>query len=429
MLKHWAQVTLLIAVSLSLTGCFGGKEADDVAYVLVLGIDKAESGYQKVTYQVARPKGAGSEGGGSTDPSGMGGAGDKEQGKPWITNTIIFPSPGDARMMLQSTMSRTPNFSHVSAIVISEEVAREGILPSLTFPLRNREFRESLFLIIVHGSAEEFIRQNNPILEYSIGKFYETFFQRSPEVGYFMRTNLHDFITTLKNPGGSPYVAYGGINPKDGQNRPAGPRGTPEQKGDPYLAGGMPRTGTENAVDFIGLAVFRGDKMVGVLNSDETRAVAILQDKLTHALIGVVDPQKPKKDHISLIIINGASPKITADLSGKTAVFNADVQIDAEIQGLTSGINYEASPNKEILEAQLSKLLTGQITAMIRHTQQLGTDPVGFGLYLRPKFANYDELEKTNLTTLYQTGEVHINVTAKIRRTGLLMRTFPERFE
>jgi len=429
MLKCLAQFALLLVVSLLLTGCFGGKEADDVAYVLVMGIDKAPGGEQKVTYQIAKPKGGGGEGGSSTDPSGMGGKGGTEQGKPWITNTIILPSPGDARMMLQSSMSRTPNFSHVSAVVISEDVAREGILPTLTFPLRNREFRESVFIIIVQGSAEEFIRQNNPSLESTIGKFYETFFQRGPEVGYFLRTNLHDFITTLKNPGGSPYAAYGGINPKDGQKQPAGPRATPEQKGDPYLAGGIPRTGTENAAEFVGLAVFRGDKMVGVLNSDETRAVAILQNKITSAGLGVVDPLKPEKDRISFLIRNGDTPKITADLSGGKPVFNADVQIDAEIQGLTSGINYEASPNKELLEAQLSKLLQGQITAMIRHTQQLGTDPVGFGLYLRPKFANYDELEKVNLTTLYQAAEVYVNVTAKIRRTGLLWRTMPERFE
>ena len=394
-----------------------------------MGIDKAEGG-QKVTYQIAKPKGAGGGESGGSDPSGMGGGkAGSEGGKPWITNTMIIPAPADARMMLQSTMSRTPNFTHVSVFIISEEVAREGILPTLTVPLRNREYRESLLILIVQGSAEEFIKHNIPVMESTISKYYETFFARSPDVGYFMRTTLHEFYTTLKNPGGSPYAAYGGINAKDLQGHPAGPKTTPEQKGDPYLPGGMPRQGMENPAEWLGLAVFRGDKMVGVLNSDETRAVAILKNKLSNASVGVVDPLKPEKDFISLTIRNGAKPKITADMNGGQPIFNAEVLIDAEIFGISSGINYESPPYREQLEAQVSKMIEGQLLGMIKHTQELGTDPVAFGLYLRPSFANFDELEKANLTTLYQAATVNVKVTAKIRRTGLLLQTSPERPE
>lgn len=427
MMRQLARLAVLVAVSLLLTGCFGGKETDDVAYVLLLGFDKAEGG-EKITYQIARPKGAGGGESGGSDPSGMGGK-LGGGGKPWITNTMIIPAPGDARMMLQSAMSRTPNYTHVSVFIISEEVAREGILPTLTLPMRNREYRETLFIIIVQGSAEDFIKHNNPVMESTISKYYETFFARAPDVGYFMRTNLHDFYVTLKNPGGSAYAAYGGINAKDLRNRPAGPKTTPEQRGEPYLPGGMPRQGTENPVEFLGLAVFRGDKMVGVLNSDETRAVAILQNKLDNAMIGVVDPLKPDKDSISLIIRNGAKPKITADMNGGQPIFNAEVLIDAEIVGLTSGVNYELSPDKELLEAQLSRLLEGQIEAMVKHTQELGTDPAAFGIYLRPSFANFDELEKANLTTLYQAATINVKVSAKVRRTGLLLKTSPARPE
>ncbi len=80
--------------------------------------------------------------------------------------------------------------------------------------------------------------------------------------------------------------------------------------------------------------------MVGVLNSDETRAVAILQNKLTNGMVGVVDPLSRKRIIISLTIRNGARPKITADMNGGQPIFNVEVQIDAEISGLSSGINY-----------------------------------------------------------------------------------------
>jgi hypothetical protein len=205
-----------------------------------------------------------------------------------------------------------------------------------------------------------------------------------------------------------------------GEGKPAGGK-TPEQKGTPYLSGGAPRTGTENPAEFFGLAVFRGDKMVGVLNSDEARAVAILQGKLSSSYVGVVDPLQPKKDAVNINIRCG-KPKITAELNDGMPVFDVQVNIDGDILGITSEVNYEAPGYRELLETQLANLFKGQITAMIKHTQELGTDPVGFGLYLRPKFANTSEMEQTDLTALYQAADIHVNVTAKIRRTGLKWR-------
>ena len=211
-----------------------------------------------------------------------------------------------------------------------------------------------------------------------------------------------------------------------GEDKPAGSK-TPEQKGIPYLPGGVPRTGTENPVDLLGLAVFQGEKMIGVLNSDETRAVALLQGKFAHGYVGVADPLQPQKDAVSLKVYCDTKPKITADLNGGLPVFNVNVEIEGELLGITSGINYEASGYRELLEAQIANLFKGQIMSMLKHTQELGTDPVGFGLYLRPKFHDTNELEQANMSALYRTADIRVNVTAKIRRTGLLWRTTPQK--
>ena len=48
-------VALLVTLTLLCSGCYGAKETDAVAYVLLIGVDKAADGKQKVTYQVAVP--------------------------------------------------------------------------------------------------------------------------------------------------------------------------------------------------------------------------------------------------------------------------------------------------------------------------------------------------------------------------------------
>ncbi|MBP2653233.1 MAG: gerBC 1 [Firmicutes bacterium] len=408
---------LLVTFSLLSSGCYGSTETNDVAYVLVIGVDKADEGKQRITVQLAVP-------GGKSDSATSGRSEDgSAQKKPWILNTIVTPSPAEEAMLLRSTTSRLNNLTHVGIVIFSEEIARQGLAPQLAQILRSHEYRETLYLIIVPGTAEEYMKHNKPTLEEGISKFYELVFATATESGYYSPSTLHEFYSRLKNAGGSPYVAYSAVNPMTLSDKTSGAK-MPQQKGDPYLSGGVPRTGTENPIEFLGLAVFREDKMVGVLNSDESRAIAILQNNFPHGYIGIVDPLKPEKDAISLNIC-GKSAKITASLNDSVPVFDVNVNLDGEILGITSGINYEAPGYRELLETQVANLFKEQITAMISHTQKLGTDPVGFGLYLRPQLANTSELTQTDMTALYQAAEISVTVTVKIRHTGRIWRTSP----
>jgi len=411
----------MAVLGLLFSGCFGGRETDDVAYILVIGHDKAEEpGKIKFTYQIAVPRGAGGSGGGGGGESTGGGkaGGAKASG---ITNTITAPTPAEARMLLNSTLSRFPSASHAVALIFSEEVAREGLHSFVSYAVRNRDFHGSLLIVVVAGSAEEYIRKNIPRLEPNMAKFYEVFIQSAAASGFFLRSTLHGFYTRLKNPGASPYALYSGLNPGTGQDIPAGPQ-TPEQKGEPYLPRGAPITGTGNPAEFIGMAVFRGDKMVGVLDSEETRAVNILMGKLPESLIGVVDPLEPSH-FVGLSIRNAKKPQITASLNGGAPIFDVDVPIEAEIITATSGINYEAAAYRKLLEAQVSHLLAGQIQRMLRHTQALGADVAGFGMHLRPQFPDASAMLETNFSALYQAADIRLNVSTEIRRTGLEWQT------
>ena len=406
---------LLIGVMLLCSGCYGARETEDVAYVLVIGIDRTADGQLKATYQIARPRGAGGENGG-------GGGGGKGEGGTWVINTFIAPTPSESRMLLKSTMSRFPNIGHVCALIIGEAAAREGIGNLMAYFMRSRDFRGTMLLIVAEGTAEEYIKENNPKLETNVSKYYETLLSNM-ESGYYLRTDLHEFYLGLKAEGLSPYAAYSAANRLRGSDRPAAPP-TPEQMGKPYLAGDLPRTGQGNPTEFAGLALFRGDRMVGVLDSDETRAVSILRGKGVRGYVGVVDPLKPEQ-YINIAFRLGDKPQINAALNDGNPLYNVSVFLEAEILGIPSGINYELNENRVLLENQISQLFAGQIARMLRHTQTLGCDPVGFGLRLRPKFSDYNAFKQADFTALYQAAEIQVQVTTRIRRTGLDWQTSP----
>jgi spore germination protein KC len=413
MLFRFALIGVLM-LTIFCTGCYGAAETDSIAYVLVMGIDKAADGKQKVTYQIALPLALGGNPEEKAAPSQT----------PWITDTIIIPTPAESRMLIDATTSRSPKTNHLVTYVFSEEVARQGISPSIAYIARNRDYRESIYLIVVKGSAEEYIKNNKPKLETNIAHYYQTLLLTHNPGNYYLDASFHQFICRLKESGGSPVATYSAINPMTGEDTPL-KAATPEEKTLPYLPGTVPRTGTANPVEFLGLAVFRGDKMVGTLDNMETMALALLTGQFKSGFIDVIDPLYPEKDYISLNIYPEGKPKIVTSLENNIPKISITLKVSCEMLAVTSGTHYESVNYRPLVENQVANMLKGQLLHMINHTKELGSDPAGLGMYFRRNFQNTTELQHIDLTGLYQKADIQIDVTAKIRRTGLLRQTTP----
>ncbi|MDF2876636.1 MAG: germination protein Ger(x)C family [Sporomusa sp.] len=400
---------LLLLLTLCLTGCNGAREIDDFAYVVSVGIDPGPDKQSIFTYQIATGRGQGGKEAGSSESS-------------TFLVTIIAPSLAEARNLLNSVVARTPNLSHTKAIIIGEDLAKQGIGDVLGPLLRFREFRGSMFITVTRGSAKEFMQKNKPIMEKLPSRWLETSLASRQDTGYFLASNLHQFYTRLKATSGAPYATFMGLNPLDLEPKPVGKKGSGD-KSLAYYPEGLGREGG-NPAEVIGTAIFMADKMVGVLNNEETRAVSILSGEFTRGFITVEDPLAPKHG-INVQLRLGEKPKIRLTRIDGTLVFDIDILLEGETTSIPSGINYEAREYGQLLEQHLSNILTRQMKKMLAHTQELGTDVVGFGLYTRKLFSNFDEAEQINWYEVYPTVKFNLNVSVKIRRTGLMYKSSP----
>jgi Ger(x)C family germination protein len=340
-----------------------------------------------------------------------------------IRSSCIAVNMDEAHTLLSTTISRYLNIDHLKVIVISEEVARSGVSDILAYFLRYPQNRSSFFLSVAKGKAEDFIINNKPKLDFLPAKWSESYRMNLDASSYSITADVHDFYLRLKNPGGSPYATYIGINPLTGEDNPAEEK-LPNDKTDAYQVGDIPRTGTANAAEFVGVAVFAGDKMVGSLDTKETRVLCMLENNFPSGSFVLADPLQPQKT-IDVQLRNGSKPKISVDLIDGQEVIKISVFLEGEITNIPSGIAYEHGEYLELLEKEITNLVTQEIQGFIRHTQKLGSDVFGFGYYLRPQFATYDELRKVNLEELYKTANVAVVVDTKLRRTGLMWRTTP----
>ena len=57
------------------------------------------------------------------------------------------------------------------------------------------------------------------------------------------------------------------------------------------------------------------------------------------------------------------------------------------------------------------------------------TDVVGFGYLARTNFRTYDEFMKLDWPQIYSEADIKIKVKTKIRRTGLMWKTIPNRID
>lgn len=407
--KHLIVLGMAV-IMLLLTGCNGAKETDQIGYVLVIGLDQGDGDKINVTYQVANVVAIG---------------GQSEASKQTSTNvTFSVHSLGEARNLLNSVMDLTTEVYHVKAIVFGEELARRGIGDTLGPIMRFHEYRGSAFMVIVKGTAQEFIKQNKPIFNLSPAKYIEMMMQSNSDSGFYPASTLHNFYLRLKQNTASPYAVLAGLTAKQepSLNRPPNSP-LPERTEQSHTAGNVSRKG-ENPIEFVGTALFKGDKMVGILDSNETRALLILLGDFKSGLVSVVDPLSPKQQ-ISMQVRVTKPPKIQTQIINNRPVIKIRQQVDGTVTSISSGINYENEEYSSLLENRLAQVLTDDMNNLITVSQAVNSDVIGLGLYMASNFQTMQQLENFHWPDRYADADIEIVVEAKIRRAGLMWKTNP----
>lgn len=400
-------IAALTAITLLLAGCTGAREAEEVGYAVAVGLDKSDQpGMVNVSYQLATPQGAG----------------EKDVSSKAEVITITSVSLAEVRNLLTSAIAPTPSLHHLKILILGEEFARQGVMNTIGAAQRHPEFRGSMFVVVAQGTAKDFLENNKPVFEFSPSKHYEVQMGSGAHSGYLLPTSMHEFYIRLKSGSGQPYALLVGTNPKSKTGEERGTK-IPGDKTKDYLAGDIPREGG-NSIEYLGTAVFNGDKLVGKLTNTETRLLAILLGRLPHSFMTVDDPLMAKKA-VNVALRLGSKPKINVEIVDGIPLININIMLEGEISSIASGINYEDPKYLSILEEQYSQIFKKRMSDFIRHTQELNSDVAGFGYFARSRFRTVSEFNEYQWNQKYSQAQINVDVTTRIRRTGLMIRSYP----
>ncbi|MFZ5632733.1 MAG: Ger(x)C family spore germination protein [Bacillota bacterium] len=409
------RLTAALLLAASLTGCWGSRETDDLAFVLVAGFDKGPGKNVIMTFQIANPvavAGTATGGGG-----GRGGG----NAKPLINISTVQRLPIGAFNLASAEVTREISLLHTAAFVFSEELARDGLSDYL-YPLnRHSETRGTALVIVCRGKARDFLEKSQPRLETSPAKQYQHLLMLNRNHGLSVTTTYTKFYSQTKSASIQPTAPLAAIGKKDVT------AGNPEinKLGD-YLPGNLPSI--KGQTQFLGAAVFKGDRMVAELTGDETRYLNMLNGNLFQSFLVIEDPKR-KGEAVGLALRQARKPKVKVNFADGSPVIDVEIFQEPSIVGISSGINYESLELKPVLESALEEIIREQCLRLVARSQEeFRADIFGFGREARKYFLTQDTWEKYNWPRVYPQARVNVNVNVKIRRTGLMVETRPIRY-
>lgn len=275
--------------------------------------------------------------------------------------SILLEAKGDSIFDAVAKMTRLsakkPYWAHATTIIISEEVAREGIIPFLDLFARNKEGNLSTNIYI---SREESAKK---ILEM---KSFSTDI-RSYELEIMVNESKH----LLKLPALKTYEVINALAiPKFNIVLPTVVSFSNNKDDTNLLSGG---------------AVFNNEKLVGFLDQKDITPYLFIKNEIESGILRIKAEEKNPNDTIILEIFN-SDTKIQPIYKDESIAFDIVVKTHVSIAELTTMTDYISLEGREKLKKLSEESLTKEIKTHINNVKNnFGFDIFGFGNIIRQR--------------------------------------------
>jgi spore germination protein KC len=379
-------VALFIMIGL-LTGCWSRRELNDLAISVGMGFDKKDDQVQ-VTVQIVNPGEVASKRGGSgmTTPVSTFKA----------TSATIFES-------LRKIATQSPRkvySSHLRILVISEELAREGITPILDGVSRNHEMRSDFYIVVARGTtAENVLNILTPIEKIPSNKLFTTLEMSEKVWAPTVKVRLDSLISDLQTEGKDPVLT--GIVIK----------GDPS-KGDERS--NINQIAPNAFLDYSGLAIFKKDKLVGWLNDKESKGYNYIVDNVK-STIGHIDC--PAGGILAVDVVR-TKTKMKGKVDNGQPQIIVDVFLEENVGEVQCKIDLLDPESIKELEEIAQKEVVAILEASIQKAKKYNVDIFGFGEAIYRADPKYWNKNKGNWKEQFPDLPVHVKPEVKIRRVG-----------
>lgn len=400
---------ILTLIFITFFGINSVNSLDNLAYVVAVGFDIKDSGKLEISFQIALPSGSEGESSGSTS----------SQSSNSIVTSVECNSFESGVNLVNSYLSKELNLSHCKAVVFSEEIAYQGIGEYLYTLINHVEIRPTCNVIVSKCNAKYFLNNSKPLLEQLSSKYYEIASTSERVTGYTYNISLLDFFSDFADSFTESFATLGSVN--YGGSTSSNSSLSQEGSDDSYVASETPIDSQKN-IENLGLAVFKGDKLVGELNGIECIAHLILTNELDNAVISVPSPFE-STNYIDLYVTkNKCNTKVY--LVNGTPYIKPNIDLSCRIISMSDDYKDLTEDNISLIEEYSKYYIERFIYDYLYKTAKVfKSDITAFGKYAVSNFLSIDEWENYNWLENYQNSFFNVDIDVDIVSRYLLIDT------
>lgn len=362
----------------ALTGCWSYREVDKLAIVLGMAIDKGENDNYLITVEIVNLQ---------------------TQGKDVSITSKRMQMEGqtifDALRNTIKISGKRLYFSHIKVLILSKEVAMEGIVKVLDFFSRDSESRLTLHVLVSkEKTAAELLSLQS--ITSDIRSFELNSMLRSQSaLAKSPQTNVNDLINSLSGEGVSAILPAVGISINEG-------------------------TGTS---ELSGAALVKKNRLLGFLDENETRYYLFIVNKVKGSIVVDKNPSGENEPNISFEVFNSRT-KVKPLYNNGKLIMDISLEIDASIGELGTTKKYIDDTGKTKLKKDMEIIIEENIKKLIEKVKyEYDADIFGFGLKVKQNMPNLWRELKDNWDEEFKNLDINVDVKVNIRNTGLMMKS------
>lgn len=391
--KIFIGFTIIILVAISFSVYIHEENIDDLAYIIAVAIDKGENDILDITFQMSIPnESKSSESNGSKSSSESGGS-----SKDTVSKTIECKSFNSGINQLNNLTSKRVDLSHCKLIIFSEEIAKDGVSDFIYTLENNLQLRSNCSILVSNSKAKDFLENSTPTFESSTVSFYETIRNSSKYTGYTYNVDLNHFYTSIYDSFGEPCATLTYVTNKKEEDSDSSSNENSSNKKD---------------IKFDGLAVFKGDKLIGELSPEETLCFLIVTNNLKRAILSIPSPFDENKT-IDIHLSKFDNTKHSVKIENSIPNISTNIYLDCTILSSSLDFNANDSQYMDNLELSVSDYIKKTIENFYQKiSKEYKSDICGFGKYAVKFFLTENEWKSYNWNDVFSesTFDVKTNI-------------------
>lgn len=386
-------LNILVILVLFLTGCWDSKELNKLGISLIMGVDM-ENDKVLLTVGFIKPISA--------------------QGSDMNPEVSVKYVQGVGNNILEALRDITLKFdrrvfaSHNKVVIFGEEFAKRGLIDHIDELFREREQRETSYILVAKGSKAYDVMGINPGLEQIPANYILDLIRNTNSNPKAIDTNFIDFIKHYYHRGHHPVV---GIIEK--------------RKREIVDKSVNAREASEYELSILGSAIFGRDKLVGYLNGNDTKALNFFLDNVKMGIVTFPTPiplkDEGKSNSLSSVTIIKNKTKNDVEILDGKIILKTKIKLRSTLGEVVGDIDISKEENIKKMEEACSKAIEEALKEAVRKGQEVHKlDIFGFGIVFHRKYPKLWKEIENNWDELFSEAEFQIEVDTSIIRTGLI---------